>query len=87
MGPQQAAQGVPPSVRFAKNFQQPFLLRRLIVPLRRRDPDLGVQSNGADGFFFQVLDTQLEQEARNGGELENFGTLYPEIKVRHRVLH
>jgi hypothetical protein len=66
-------------VRLAENLQEPFLLRRVVVPPRRRNPDLGVQSNGADGFFFQVLDTQLKEEARNSGKLENFGTLYLEM--------
>jgi hypothetical protein len=56
------------------------------VPLRRRDPDLGVESDGADGFFFQIRDTQLEEEARNSSKPENFGTLYTKIQVRHRVL-
>jgi hypothetical protein len=70
-------------VRRAENLQEPLLLRRVVVPLRRRDPDLGVQRNGAYGFFFQVLDAQLEEEARNGGIFENLGTLYPEIQVRH----
>jgi hypothetical protein len=56
------------------------------VPLSRDDPDLGVESDGADGLFFEVLDTQLEEEARDGGELENFCTLYPEIQLRHGML-
>jgi hypothetical protein len=34
----------------------------------------------------QVLDTQLEEEARNGSVLQNFGTLYPEIQIRHGIL-
>jgi hypothetical protein len=73
-------------VRFAEYLEKPFLLRRFVVPLRRRDPDLGVESDRADGFLSQVLDAQLEEEARNGGILDSFGTLYPEIQVRHERL-
>jgi hypothetical protein len=73
-------------VRFAEYLKKLFLLRHVVVSLRRRDPNLGIEGDGADGFFFQVLDAQLEEEARNSGILENFGTLYPEIQVRHRVL-
>jgi hypothetical protein len=64
-------------VRLAEHLQKPFLLRRFIVPLRRRDPDLGVQRDGADGLSVQVLDAQLEQEAGNGRILEDLGALYP----------
>ena len=77
---------MPPPMRLAEYLQKPFLLRRVVVPLRCRDPDLGVESDGADGFFFQVLDAQLEEEAWNGGKLENFGPLYPEIQVRNGML-
>jgi hypothetical protein len=70
-------------VRLAEYLQKPFLFRRVVVPLRRRDSDLGIQRNGTDGFFFQVLDAQLEEEARNGGIFENFGALHPEVEVRH----
>ena len=74
---------LPPPVRLAEQLQEPFLLRRVVVPLRRRDPDLGVQRHGAYGLLFQVLDAQLEEEARNGRVFENLGALYPEIQVRH----
>jgi hypothetical protein len=73
-------------VRFAEYLKKLFLLRHVVVSLRRRDQNLGIESDGADGLFFQVLDAQLKEEARNSGILENFGTLYPEIQVRHRVL-
>jgi hypothetical protein len=86
VGPEQAPQRIFPSVWLAKQFQEPLLLRRVIVPLRRRDPNLGVQRDRADGLFFQVLDTQLEQKTRDGGILENFGAFYPEIQIRHGML-
>jgi hypothetical protein len=70
-------------VRFAEYLQKSFLLRRVVVALRRRDPDLGVQRNGAYGFFFQVLDAQLEEEARNGRIFKDLGALHPEVEVRH----
>ena len=69
----------------AEYLEKPFLLRRIVVPLRRRDPDLGAKRDGADGFFSQVLDAQLEEDARDGGKRESFGALYREIQVRHRV--
>jgi hypothetical protein len=70
-------------VRLAENLQEPFLLRRLVVALRRSDPDLSVQRNATDGLPFQVLDAQLEDEARGGRILEDFGALHPEVEVRH----
>jgi hypothetical protein len=53
------------------------------VPPGRRDTNLRVQGDRADRLIFQVLDTQLEEEARDGGELGDFGTLYTELQVRH----
>jgi hypothetical protein len=73
-------------VRLAEYLEKPFLLCRVVVPLRRRDPDLGGKRDGADGFFSQVLDAQLEEEAWNGGKLKDLGAFYPETQVRHTVL-
>jgi hypothetical protein len=61
VGPEQAPQRIFPPARLAEQLQEPFLLRRVVVSLRRRDPDLGVESDGADGLFFQIIDAQLEQ--------------------------
>jgi hypothetical protein len=83
VGPEQAPQRVSPPARLAEQLPESLLLHRFVVPLGRGDPDLGVEGDGADGLFFEVLDTQLEEEARNGGKLENFGTLYPEVQLRH----
>jgi hypothetical protein len=73
-------------VRLAEYLEKPFLLRRFVVPLRRRDSNLGAEGDGTDGLFFQVFEAQLEEEARNGGKFENIGILYREIQVRHPVL-
>jgi hypothetical protein len=53
------------------------------VALRRSDPDLGVQRDGTYRLPFQVLDAQLEEEARSGRVFENLGPLHPEVEVRH----
>jgi hypothetical protein len=66
-------------VRLAEYLEKPLLLRRVVVPLRRRDPDLRAKRDGADRFFSQVLNAQLEEEAGTGGKSESFGTLYGEI--------
>jgi hypothetical protein len=70
-------------VRLAEHLQEPFLLRHVVVPLRRRDPDLGVQRDGTDGFFFQVHDAQLEEKARGSRIFEDLGALHPEVEIRH----
>src|SRR5215216_1389808 len=86
VGPEQAPQRILPPARLAEQLQEPLLLRNLVVSFGRRDTNLRVQGDGADRLIFQVLDTQLEEEARDGGELGDFGTLYPELQVRHGQL-
>src|SRR5215211_2490543 len=83
VGPEQAPQRILPPARLAEQLQEPLLLRSLVVPLGGRDTNLGVQGDGADRLIFQILDTQLEQEARDGGEFSDFGALYPELQIRH----
>jgi hypothetical protein len=86
VGPEQAPQRIFPPAGLAEHLQEPFLLRRVVVPLRRRDPDLGVESDGAYGLFSRVLDAQLEEEARNGGEGQHLGVRHLEVQIRHGQL-
>jgi hypothetical protein len=80
VGPQQAAQRAAPSGRLAEQLSEAVLLHRVVVPLPRRDPDLGIQGHGPDGLVLQVLDAQLERQARNGRELLDLGALDAEIR-------
>jgi hypothetical protein len=71
-------------VRLAEQLEEPILLRRVVVTPRDGEPDLGVQRDGSDGLFSQVLDAQLEEEGRDGGELQNLSALYTKVQIRHR---
>jgi hypothetical protein len=83
VGPEQAPQRILPPARLAEHLHEPLLLRCFIVPPCCGDPDLGVEGDGADRLLLQVFDAQLEEETRDGGKLENFGALDPEIQIRH----